>query len=91
VSDEKDLRVGLIDVDGHNWPNLCLMKISAWHRERGDDVSWWRESGHYDVVYKSRVFTDMYSKGNVEVNNADKVNLLEGYGQDDHGYNTHLR
>jgi len=67
------LRVGLCDVDGHNWPNLCLMKISAWHKARGDEVSWWQEDGHYDVVYKSRVFTDMYSRDNIAVNNAGKV------------------
>ena len=67
------MRVGLCDVDGHNWPNLCLMKISAWHKARGDEVSWWQEDGHYDVVYKSRVFTDMYSRDNIAVNNAGKV------------------
>lgn len=67
------MRVGLCDVDSHNWPNLCLMKISAWHKARGDEVSWWQEGGHYDVVYKSRVFTDMYFKDNIAVNNAGKV------------------
>lgn len=25
-------RIGLIDVDGHNYPNLPLMKLSAWHK-----------------------------------------------------------
>ena len=25
------MHIGLIDVDGHNFPNLALMKISAWH------------------------------------------------------------
>ncbi len=49
------MQVGLVDVDGHNWPNLCLMKISAWHKARGDDVGWWQPGGRYDVVYKSRV------------------------------------
>ena len=24
------MTIGLIDVDGHNWPNLALMKLSAW-------------------------------------------------------------
>lgn len=33
------MNVGLIDVDGHsNFPNLPLMKISAWHKKRGDAV-----------------------------------------------------
>lgn len=25
------MKIGLIDVDGHNWPNLAMMKLSAWH------------------------------------------------------------
>ena len=23
------MKIGLIDTDSHNWPNLCLMKLSA--------------------------------------------------------------
>ena len=30
--------IGLIDVDGHNWPNLALMKLSAYHKRCGDAV-----------------------------------------------------
>ena len=26
------MRIGLIDVDGHNFPNLALMRISAYHK-----------------------------------------------------------
>ena len=33
------MKIGLIDVDGHNFPNLPLMKISAFHKYRGDGVS----------------------------------------------------
>lgn len=29
------MKIGLIDVDGHRWPNLCLMKLSAYHKARG--------------------------------------------------------
>ena len=33
-------RIGFIDVDGgKSFPNLALMKISAWHKAYGDDVS----------------------------------------------------
>lgn len=31
-------RIGLIDVDGHNFPNIPLMKLSAWHKKQGDSV-----------------------------------------------------
>lgn len=32
------MKIGLIDVDGHNYPNLARMKISAWHKAKGDTV-----------------------------------------------------
>lgn len=35
------MTIGLIDVDGHNFPNLALMKLSAWHKAQGDTVEWW--------------------------------------------------
>lgn len=51
------INVGLIDVDGHNFPNLALMKISAWHKAQGDTVEWWDGFQHYERVYMSKVFT----------------------------------
>ena len=53
------MKVGLIDVDGHNYPNLPLMKISAWHKAQGDHVEWYEPmfSGHMDKVYMSKVFS----------------------------------
>jgi hypothetical protein len=53
------MRIGLIDVDGHNYPNLPLMKISAWHKQKGDHVEWYEPlfSGHMDKVYMSKVFS----------------------------------
>lgn len=67
------MKVGLLDVDSHRWPNLCLMKLAAYHKAKGDSVEWWSPEGHYDLVYKSRVFTDLYSKDTITVTNADKV------------------
>lgn len=32
------MKVGLYDVDSHNFPNLPLMKISAYHKLKGDEV-----------------------------------------------------
>ena len=53
------MRIGLIDVDGHNYPNLPLMKISAWHKQQGDSVEWYSPmfSGKMDRVYMSKVFS----------------------------------
>ena len=55
------MRVALIDVDGHNFPSLPLMKLSAWHKQDGDTVEWydpltaWKNPP--DLVYMSKVFT----------------------------------
>lgn len=51
------MNIGLIDVDGHNFPNLALMKISAWHKAQGDEVEWFFGFSEYDKVYMSKVFT----------------------------------
>lgn len=51
------MKIGLIDVDGHNFPNVALMKLSAWHKQNGDDVTWYDIFGEYDIVYMSKVFT----------------------------------
>lgn len=57
------MRIGLIDVDGHNFPNLPLMKLSAWHKQQGDSVEWYIPIQHgfpnppLDRVYMSKVFS----------------------------------
>jgi len=49
--------VGLHDGDKTRFPNLALMKISAYHKARGDQVEWFMPIGNYDKVYSSKVFT----------------------------------
>ena len=55
------MKIGLIDVDGHNFPNLPLMKLSAYHKRKGDAVEWYNPllawKYPYDRVYMSKVFT----------------------------------
>lgn len=60
-------------MDSHNFPNLCLMKLSAYHKAQGHQVMWWNPLFYFDVVYKSRVFTDTYSKDKITVTNAGTV------------------
>jgi hypothetical protein len=50
------MKIGLIDIDGHNFPNLALMKISAYHKSIGDTVEW-ASIENYDRTYMSKVFT----------------------------------
>lgn len=63
--------IGLLDIDGHNFPNLALMKLSAWHKQQGDNVAWYSGIEHFDRVYMSKVFT--YTPDEGRVIQADEV------------------
>ena len=77
------MRVGLIDVDGHHVPNLALMKLSAWHKAKGDTVEWCFPLDHYGIVYQSKVFDNTYSPDIDWTPNADKIiKGGTGYGLD---------
>lgn len=66
--------IGLIDVDGHNFPNLALMRVSAYHKALGDNVEWWQtDFKYYDKVYMSKIFSDAYSPDIQEPINCGEV------------------
>ena len=77
------MKIGLIDVDSHNFPNLALMKISTYHKDKGDQVSWYDNLvalvEPYDIVYMSKVFTDLYTPDYIYEVYVDKV-IKGGYG-----------
>ncbi|MBR3722312.1 MAG: radical SAM protein [Selenomonadaceae bacterium] len=61
------MNVALVDIDSHNFPNLVLMKLSAWHKARGDNVFLLNPTEFlqganlftpYDKVYGACVFTE---------------------------------
>lgn len=57
------MTIGLYDVDSHGFPNIALMKISAYHKKRGDQVEFLCESRcSYDKIYVSKIFSDEYSE-----------------------------
>lgn len=59
------------------------MKLSAYHKARGDTVEWHDGRKRYDIVYMSRVFTDSYSRDHTGTIHADKViKGGTGYGLD---------
>ena len=73
------MEVALIDVDSHNFPNLVLMKLSAWHKCHGDNVTLMNAEEaltkedlifQYDKLYGACVFS-----GNEEI-----VRRLESKG-----------
>ena len=68
------MKIGLLDIDGHNFPNLALMKISAYHKSIGDPVEWVNYFNSYDIVYQSKVFT--FSPDNQNILHA--VQIIKG-------------
>lgn len=50
------MNIALLPVDS-TYPNLAMMKLSAWHKKRGDTVQWYNPLDHYDKVYMAKVFT----------------------------------
>lgn len=51
------MNIGIVDVDGHHFPNFALMRASAYHKARGDQVEWATPFSQYDKVMASKVFT----------------------------------
>ncbi|MDH7578488.1 MAG: hypothetical protein QHH75_11910 [Bacillota bacterium] len=50
------MNIGLVDVDG-KIPNLALMKISAYHKKRGDRVKFYEPLfDKPDIIYASKIF-----------------------------------
>lgn len=81
------MNIGLIDVDQYNktakFPNIALMKISAWHKKQGHNVEWWFGFNHYDRVYMSKVFDDTYTPDFPFCIDADEIiKGGTGYGMD---------
>lgn len=50
------MNIGILAVDS-NYPNLALMKISAYHKARGDNLEWYNPLRSYDKVYMAKVFS----------------------------------
>lgn len=72
------MRIALIDVDGHNFPNLPLMKLSSWHKQQGDTVEWYEPLFHsmgepFDKAYMSKVFSEEYTPDYQYYVNAKEV------------------
>ena len=69
----KEIKVGLYDADGHNFPSLPLMKLSAYHKTQGDKVEFVIPLMRYDRIYISRVFGDDYTIFNDLCLQADEI------------------
>ena len=68
------MKIGLVSVDDHNFPNLSLMKISAYHKARGDTVQWANSLERFDKVYMAKVFD--FSRDDLQAYQTDE--LIQG-------------
>jgi hypothetical protein len=80
------LKIGIWS-DDHNFPNLAAMKLSAWHKARGDSVERLNHLSHYDLAYCCKVFDFTPDTEDSAMINADKI-IRAGTGY--HDYKTVL-
>lgn len=71
-------KIGLVDVDGKNFPNLALMKLSAFHKNKKDEVSF-ASAGSYDILYYSKVFTFTKEPTNFLITAKQTIKAGSGY------------
>lgn len=68
------MKIGLYDMDFKGkFPNLPLMKISAYHKNKGDEVEFLNHLNKYDIVYISKVFGSEYNPIDYTAINAKKI------------------
>lgn len=75
------MKIGMIDVDSHSgFPNLALMKLSAYHKAQGDDVEWYSIFEYYDIVYMAKVFSFTKDYTQAISNAREVIKGGTGYG-----------
>lgn len=86
------MKIGLVDCEAiannkKRYPNLGLMKISAYHKSRGDLVEWYYPlvSGEVDIVYISKVFSftpdidfPIYAKNVIKGGSGYAIKVING-------------
>lgn len=74
------MKIALVDVDGHNFPNLALMKLAAWHKAQGDRVEWYAPLfSRPDKIYASKIFTYKPDYIDYALNDPEPIRGGTGY------------
>lgn len=74
------MKISIVDVDGHNFPNLALMKLSAWYKAQGDSVDWYEPLfSDPDKIYESKVFTFSQEYKNYSAGDPEPIRGGTGY------------
>lgn len=75
------MNIGLIADNTASFPNLPLMKISAYHKAKGDNVELAQSAlfQHYDIVYVSRTFNlDLPTVPKIDLDYIDADKFIYG-------------
>jgi len=70
------MKVGLIDIDGHNFPNIALMKIATFHKSDNVEMAL---IGNYDKVYCSKIFNYSEDINSSLINSKEWIKGGTGY------------
>ena len=68
------MKIGLIDCDSYHFPNLPLMKLSAYYKAKGNNVEFAKKDGEYEVLFVSKILRKQKSR------NFQKPELFSGEG-----------
>lgn len=72
------MKVGIVDVDGHGFPNIALMKVSSYYKNLGNEVEH-ATIGHYDKLYVSKLFDFSPEFGNSLIESQEIHRGCTGY------------
>jgi hypothetical protein len=70
------MKVGLIDIDGHNFPNIALMKIATFHKSDNVEMALIE---NYDKVYCSKIFNYSEDINSSLINSKEWIKGGTGY------------
>lgn len=74
------MKIGLLDVDGHNFPNFALLKIAGYYRQTGwVNYEMVMPFERYDKVFASKVFTFTEDFNPYEINAEEIIKGGTGY------------
>ena len=74
------MKIALVDVDGHNFPNLALCKIAGFYKREGHSVEWYSPLfSNPDKIFASKVFTFTRNYIDYSVNDPEPIEGGTGY------------
>ena len=72
------MKIALVDVDGHHFPNLALCKIAGSYKREGHSVEWYSPLfSNPDKIFASKVFTFTPDYIDYSVNDPEPIKMRD--------------